>query len=117
DLLAPFLVRQPWFQGARPQAARFVDWAVLRRGSDPIFLTIIEVGDRQYLAPLAVSPFTEAKGLQERAPHAILATVTGARKGILYDAWYSDRFAELLLESIGAGQTIPPPRARTTDGT
>jgi maltose alpha-D-glucosyltransferase/alpha-amylase len=114
DLLAPFLVRQPWFQGARPQAARFVDWAVLRRGSDPIFLTIIEVDDRQYLVPLAVSPFTEAKGLQERAPHAILATVTGARKGILYDAWYSDRFAELLLESIGAGQTMPTRRGAMT---
>jgi maltose alpha-D-glucosyltransferase/alpha-amylase len=114
DVLAPFLVRQPWFQGARPQSPRFADWLVLRRGSDPIFLTIVEADDRQYLLPLAVSPLADAKGIQERTPQAILASVTGARKGLVYDAWYSDRFAELLLEAIGSGQRIATRRGTLT---
>ena len=42
--LVPFLQRQRWFGGkARPlAAARFVDWATLRKGAHPAFLTIVE---------------------------------------------------------------------------
>src|SRR3954449_9633154 len=45
ESLVPFLQRQRWFGGkARTlRAARLVDWAPLRRGSDPLFLTIVEV--------------------------------------------------------------------------
>ena len=42
DLLGAFLHRQPWFQGNRPRSARFMDWGLLRRGSEPIFVTIVE---------------------------------------------------------------------------
>ena len=106
--LLPFLQRQRWFGGKarRPRSARFVDWGVLRRGPEPIFLTIVEVdyedGPRdQYFLPLTVCASVDARGLEERAPQAVLATVTGARKGVLFDAWLDDRFALTLLECLG----------------
>src|SRR5689334_1840107 len=45
EALAPFLLRQRWFGGkARAiRATRFVDWGVLRRGTQPAFLTLIDV--------------------------------------------------------------------------
>ena len=61
ERLLPFLQRQRWFGGKarKPRAARFVDWGVLRRGPQPIFLTLVEVdyedGAReQYFLPLTV---------------------------------------------------------------
>jgi maltose alpha-D-glucosyltransferase/alpha-amylase len=106
DVLGPFLQRQPWYQGGRPKAVRFVDWGVLARGPEPIFATIVEVDDRSYFVPLAVSSSDAAKAIQERSPNAVLARVTGARKGLLFDAWQHDRFAEILLEAVGSEQTI-----------
>jgi maltose alpha-D-glucosyltransferase/alpha-amylase len=114
DLLSPFIQRQPWFQGGRPRSARFRDWAVLRRGAEPLFLTIVEVADevgddgqpvtRLYLLPLALSSGESAKTIQERAPGAVLARLAGARKGVLFDGWYDDRFAEMLLELMTANE-------------
>jgi maltose alpha-D-glucosyltransferase/alpha-amylase len=51
--------------------------------------------------PLTVRPSTEARDVEERAPHAILATVTGARKGVIFDAWLDDHFASTLLDALG----------------
>ena len=81
DLLLPFLQRQRWFGGKarRPRAARFVDWGVLRRGPQPLFLTIVEVefedGGARPVLPAArrSARSAEANGLDERAPHAVLA--------------------------------------------
>jgi maltose alpha-D-glucosyltransferase/alpha-amylase len=108
ERLLPFLQRQRWFGGKarKTRSARFIDWGVLRRGSQPIFLTLIEVeyddGPRdQYFLPLTVCASADTKGLEERAPHGILATVTGARKGVLFDAWLDDRFALALLDVLG----------------
>jgi len=108
ERLLPFLQRQRWFGGKarKTRNARFIDWGVLRRGPQPIFLTLIEVeyddGPRdQYFLPLTVCASADAKGVEERAPHAILATVTGARKGVLFDAWLDDRFALVLLDVLG----------------
>jgi hypothetical protein len=47
-----------------------------------------------------------AKEVVERVPQAVLATVTGARRGVLFDAWHDDRFAELLLNAVDAGETV-----------
>ena len=76
ERLLPFLQRQRWFGGKARQArnARFIDWGVLRRGPQPIFLTLIEVeyddGARdQYFLPLTVCTSSDANGLEERAPH------------------------------------------------
>ena len=119
DFLLPFLQRQRWFGGkARPaRTARFVDWGVLRRGSHPHFLTIVEVefddaGREQYFLPLTISAHAEAKGLEERAPTSVLANITGARKGVLFDAWLDDGFARTLLEGFAADEQTVTKRGR-----
>ena len=113
DLLGRFLQRQPWFQGDRPKSVRFKDWGLLHRGPEPIFLTIVEADlddsseerggtvCRQYFVPLALGTDESVKPIQERVPHAVLARVTGARKGAIYDASYDTRFAEHLLAAAG----------------
>ena len=80
---------------------------MLRRGPQPLFLTLVEVefedgGREHYFLPLTVCTSGDAHGLEERAPQAVLATVTGARKGVLFDAWLDDRFAPTLLDALGA---------------
>jgi maltose alpha-D-glucosyltransferase/alpha-amylase len=111
DLLQPFLVRQRWFGSkARPmRSARFVDWGLLQRGAQPLFLTIVEVefrdGSReQYFLPLAICASADARSVEERTPNAILARITGARKGLLFDAWLDDHFARTLLHAIESGE-------------
>jgi maltose alpha-D-glucosyltransferase/alpha-amylase len=107
DRLLPFLQRQRWFGGkARPaRAARFADWGLLRRGPQPLFLTVVEVtfedgtSDRYFL-PLAICPYADARPLEERTPHAALAAVTGARRGLLVDASHDDRFARTILDAL-----------------
>jgi maltose alpha-D-glucosyltransferase/alpha-amylase len=86
DLLATFLQRQRGFAGKARQlrAARFIDWGLLRRTPQPLFLTIVEVefadgGRDRYSLPLTICPHVEAQALQERAGHAVLANITGAR--------------------------------------
>ncbi|MGH9372682.1 MAG: putative maltokinase, partial [Vicinamibacterales bacterium] len=86
-------------------------WGLLRRGPQPLFLTIVEVqhedGERDtYFLPLAICPDVEAKGVEERSAHAVLARVTGARKGVLFDAWIDDRFARTLLEAIEQNEAV-----------
>jgi maltose alpha-D-glucosyltransferase / alpha-amylase len=107
DLLATFLQRQRWFGGkARGvRSARFIDWGLLRRGPQPLFMTVVEAeyegGERDtYFLPLAISSAVDARGVEERFPHAVLARITGARKGVLFDAWLDDRFARTLFESL-----------------
>ena len=108
DPLVPFLQRQRWFGGkARPlRGARFIDWGVLRRGAQPLFLTVIEVefsdgGTRDhYFLPLAICSPTDARAIEERASHTIVARITGARKGVLFDASLDPRFAQVLLEAL-----------------
>jgi maltose alpha-D-glucosyltransferase/alpha-amylase len=107
DLLVSFLQRQRWFGAkARPmRAARFVDWGLLRRAPQPLFLTLVEAefedgGRDRYFLPLTICAHADVRGLDDRAPHAVLATITGARKGVLFDAWLDDRFARVLLEAL-----------------
>ena len=87
-------------------AARFVDWGVLRAGTHPVFLTIVEAeradGRRErYLLPLATVVGAEAERIARDAPRPVLARITGARKGLLVDAVADDRACELLLEALG----------------
>jgi maltose alpha-D-glucosyltransferase/alpha-amylase len=119
DLLTPFLQRQRWFGGKarEPRAARFVDWGLLRRGAQPLFLTFVEVEYRDgardhYFVPLAICAAADAKGVEERSPHAVLARVTGARKGILFDASLEARFGQVLLEAIERHEEITLRRGR-----
>ena len=113
DLLIPFLQRQRWFGGKarRVRSARFIDWGVLRRGAQPLFVTIVDVnyedGERDsYFLPLAICADADARGVEERSRNAVLARVTGARKGVLFDAWLDNGFGRALLEMFEKQQDV-----------
>jgi len=105
--LVPFLERQRWFGGkARGLArARFADWATVRRGAHPAFLTTVEAeyadgGRERYVLPLAMSSEHEARAIEDHHPGALLARITGARKGALYDGLFDDGTCATLLASM-----------------
>jgi maltose alpha-D-glucosyltransferase/alpha-amylase len=111
--LVPFLQRQRWFGAkARPvSSARIVDWAVLRRGAHPAFLAVVEVqyvegGRDRYALPLAMSSGQEAEVIETQHAAAILARVSGARKGLLYDGLFDDGTCATLLASVQEGRAI-----------
>jgi maltose alpha-D-glucosyltransferase/alpha-amylase len=119
DLLLPFLQRQRWFGSkARPaKAGRFADWGILSRAPQPLFLTLVEVefddgGREQYFLPLTICADASARGIEERSPNAVLASITGARKGVLFDAWLDVRFAKTLLEALDRGEQTGTRRGR-----
>jgi maltose alpha-D-glucosyltransferase/alpha-amylase len=113
DLLQGFLMRQRWFGGkARAlRTAKIADWGLLRRGPQPLFLTIVQVqfddgGMDRYFLPLTICAHADARGIEERYGHAVLANITGARKGVLFDAWLDDRFARTLLDAMQAQEAV-----------
>ena len=112
--LVRFLQRQRWFGGkARPvAAARFLDWAALRSGAHPSFLTIVEAeyrdGTRErYVLPLAMASGAEAERIDRDFHGAVLARITGARKGVLYDGLYDDMTCLALLANVREGRAFP----------
>jgi maltose alpha-D-glucosyltransferase/alpha-amylase len=122
--LAPFLERQRWFGGKAKQlsAARFVDWVSLRNGAHPSFLTIVETeyrdGSReQYFLPLAMSSSADAERIDRDYHGAVVAKITGARKGVLYDGLFDDATCVALLMAIKEGRVLPmrQGRAETTN--
>ena len=112
--LVPFLQRQRWFAGkARAiTAARFVDWTTLRRGAHPAFLAVVAVdyadgGSDRYIVPLAMISGPEADNIQQQHGAAVLARITGARKGILFDGLFDDGLCSQLVDMTEAGREIP----------
>ncbi len=57
---------------------------------------------RQYFLPLSMASMERVMTIEERAPHAVLARISGARKGLLFDGWYDDRLAGVLGGAAGA---------------
>jgi maltose alpha-D-glucosyltransferase/alpha-amylase len=107
EALAPFLARQRWFGGKarRIRAAKFVDWGVLRRGSRPMFLTIVTVtyddgGTERYFVPLTIVANDLAERVMAETPFAALARITGARKGLVADAGPDDEFANTMVQAL-----------------
>ena len=118
ESLAPFLQRQRWYGGkARAlKAVRFVDWGVLRKGTHPIFLTIVQAdyqdgGREQYFVPLGVVTSTEADLVLASVPQLALARITGARKGVLVDGAADDRVGVALLDMLDHQETLRTKRA------
>ncbi len=110
--LLPFLQRQRWFGGKarRVRATRFVDWTTLRKGAHPSFLTTVEIeyqdGAReQYALPLAMSTGAEADRVDRDHHGVVLAKITGARKGLLYDGLFDDATCSTFLANIQEGRT------------
>jgi maltose alpha-D-glucosyltransferase/alpha-amylase len=117
--LMPFLQRQRWFggKGRLLTAARFIDWTALRRGAHPAFLTIVEAefgdgGRELYTLPLAMSSSNDAAAIEETHPSAVLANITGARKGVLYDGLFDDGTCATLLTTVQEQRTLPMKRGR-----
>ena len=117
--LVPFLERQRWFGGkSRPLAsAKFVDWVALRKGAHPAFIAIVEAaykdgGRERYTLPLAMSSGPDAAVVEQQHPSAILARITGARKGILYDGLFDDATCAALLVSAEEQRELPAKQGR-----
>jgi len=111
DCLLPFMIRQRWFGGKarNPRAVHLVDWALLVRGPEPAFLTLAEVtyadGSQElYSVPLAVKSGEDAVDLLKNHVHAVVAPISGARKGALYDPTIDPGFGAILLDAIEAGR-------------
>ena len=118
ESLATFLLRQRWFGGkARSvKTARFVDWGVLKKGSYPIFLTIVQAdyqdGTREhYFVPLSVVVGADADAVLGVMPQLALARITGARKGVLVDGAADERVGFAFLEMLDRQDTFRTKRA------
>ena len=90
DGLLPFMARQRWFGGkARdPRACRFVEWSLVARSPETVFLTVVEVtyGDgsvERYSVPLAVKGGPGADDVISYHANLVVAPISGARKGVL----------------------------------
>jgi maltose alpha-D-glucosyltransferase/alpha-amylase len=117
--LVPFLQRQRWFGGkARPlAAARFIDWALLRNGPTPAFLTLVETefqdgGRDRYLLPLATANGSDAQLFGHEHAGAAVARITGARKGLVFDGLFDDDVCEKLLGILQESRELPMRRGR-----
>ena len=84
----------------------------LRKGAHPAFLTIVEAeyrdgGRERYVLPLAMASGAEAAAIEQQHPAALLARITGARKGILYDGLFDDGTCATLLAAIEENRELP----------
>ena len=105
--LVPFLLRQRWFGGkARPvAAARFLDWATLRRGVHPAVLSLVDVqyrdgGSDRYALPLAMASGADADDVTRTYAHAVVSSIVGAREGVLYDGLFDAGVCGVLLDTL-----------------
>jgi maltose alpha-D-glucosyltransferase/alpha-amylase len=117
--LAAFLMRQRW-AGTRDRvvrSARFLDRARISGTASAAFLTIVEAelddGSRpQFFLPLATATGDEARLLASTHPEAVLASISGARAGILFDGMRSPSVCGRLFQffrdsrtaALGAGR-------------
>jgi maltose alpha-D-glucosyltransferase / alpha-amylase len=120
ESLRTSLQRQRWFAGkARAiRSARITDWVILARSPDPAFLTLVDVdyedgGSDRYFLPLALRGGAVAEQAAKANPTAIVANVTGARKGILIDAVADEIAGRALLAAIEAGRELTTRRGAT----
>ena len=110
--LKTFLQRQRWFSGKSREIvdARFSDWAVVRGGSTPALVTTVTAeGDgapATYLLPIALLDGDQATGLLKQTPSAVLARITGARKGVIVDGWYDDDTCDRLMTLAQRGDAV-----------
>jgi maltose alpha-D-glucosyltransferase/alpha-amylase len=105
--LQPFLLRQRWFgsKSREIRQARFTDWTVLRAGPSPAFLTVasIEFTDNwieSYFVPLTMLAGDAAERAIDHTPGAVLARITGARKGAIVDGLVDDDTCERILALV-----------------
>ncbi len=115
--LRPFLRRQRWFgsKSREIRSARFSDWAMIRNGATPAFLAVVAVEyvdgwAEEYLVPLALMAGDVAERALQTFPSAVLARITGARKGVIADGLQDDDSCEQLLATIVTADQRPTVR-------
>jgi maltose alpha-D-glucosyltransferase/alpha-amylase len=108
--LRPFLQRQRWFASkARDiRQVRITDWTPLRAGLQPSFLAVVSIEytdgwTESYVVPMALVTGDAAETLLKTTASAVLARITGARKGVIVDGMYDDATCDLLLKMVERG--------------
>ena len=111
--LVPFLQRQRWFASKSRDIrwARFTDWARLRGGAQPSFLTVASLGYvddwvESYFLPLALVAEDTARTLLNERPITVFTQITGARKGAIVDGFQDDETCDRLVEVMASGAEI-----------
>jgi maltose alpha-D-glucosyltransferase / alpha-amylase len=115
--LTPFLQRQRWFsaKSRRIRHARFSDWAPIRSGRHPAFLSTVNVDyedgwTETYVVPLSLVSGDQAARALNDMPGKVLARITGARKGAIIDGVDDDDVCDRLLMIVGGEQEIASAR-------
>ena len=115
--LAPFLQRQRWFgsKSREIRAARFSDWTAIRKSQAPAFMTVVSVEytdglSEAYLLPLALVSGDLATQALKESPTAVVARITGARKGLIVDGLRDDDVCERILAIIASAEDQPTMR-------
>jgi maltose alpha-D-glucosyltransferase/alpha-amylase len=114
DCLPRYLPTQRWFSGRSKHVreAHILDWAVARKGRDPVFLTIVRAdfadgSSDEYFLPLVADSRTSADEILASCPGTVLARITGARKGILHDGCGGERLGRDLMAVIHGARAVP----------
>jgi maltose alpha-D-glucosyltransferase/alpha-amylase len=112
DALMPFLSRQRWYAGKARHAkqARFVDWTLLD-AEPPMFLCIVEVeydsgNAERYVLVLATASGEAAEHVEHQRQSSVMARLSGARAGILYDGLTDAAVALRLFNVMRRGGTV-----------
>ncbi len=113
EYLAPFLQRQRWY-GAKSRTirtARISDWGLLKGGPEPIFFALVDLDYEsgpleRYVMVIGMVSAAAAETVNTEAPQSVIARVTGARRGVMYEAGRSETVAEILLSAMEAGQVL-----------
>ncbi len=112
DYLLSYLTAQRWFTSTvcGTPAVRIDDWCVLRKGRDPQFLLIVAIEctngqEERYALALASASEENADAILKNAPHQVIARLTGARRGVLYEA-VTDDITRILLAGVEDARTL-----------
>jgi maltose alpha-D-glucosyltransferase/alpha-amylase len=115
--LKPFLQRQRWFASKAREIRQtgFSDWATIRSGANPAFLTIVTVDytdgwSDSYLLPLALVSGDDVDRVLKNAPATVVARISGARKGAIIDGMQEDDTCDRLLAIMNGAQEISTAR-------
>jgi maltose alpha-D-glucosyltransferase / alpha-amylase len=112
QILPEYLPKQRWFgaKAKRIKSTQIADWAVLEGAKSALAFVSINYEDGTadtYVLPLALAVDEDADEISERAPNAVLASVsTPDGAGVLYDAMFDDETCSRLLAFIENGNEI-----------
>jgi maltose alpha-D-glucosyltransferase / alpha-amylase len=114
DALPLFLPRQRWFgaKARRIVSTRIADWTTLVRGSLPVFLALVDVAlddgrTSQYVVPMATAAGEDMARVIATRPNAVVARISGARSGVLYDGMTEPSVCQLLQDALWRGADLP----------